>query len=266
MEGDKKYFGNMYSLVVFLSIFAVVKAISDGHDSNIYRHKWMLSLQHNNEHFCGATLIASNLALTSAYCLNLHSTNLTVRAGSTSKSSGGQVLEIASTVVHPKYNALTHDSDIALITFSEDADQNISMSQRLPYYTKDIVTFSPVTMTGWGKTMSNGSYPDILQMSQIPTMTRENCQSLYPSTIVNLNMFCAGTFGKPRSKACEGDSGGSGIVYSIVEGIISWGNGCEDSKYPTVFTRVSSYVGWIRENSNITCPGINCEWNVTRTC
>ncbi|KAG5895264.1 hypothetical protein JTB14_015130 [Gonioctena quinquepunctata] len=249
----------MCSFVVFISIFAVVKAISDGHDTDITRHKWTLSLQHNNEHFCGATLIASRLALTSAYCVNLHPTDLTVRAGSTSRSSGGQVLEIASTVVHPEYNAITHDSDIALITFSEDADRDITISQRLPRYTEDIAVNSPVTMTGWGRTLSSGSYPDTLQMSQISIMTRENCQSLYPSTIINLNMFCAGYFGKTGSTACDGDFGGSGLVYSKVEGIMSWGEGCEDSKYPTVFTRVRSYLGWIRENSNITCPEVNCE-------
>ncbi|CAG9815770.1 unnamed protein product [Phaedon cochleariae] len=103
-----------------------------GHDTNITRHRWQLSLQHNNDHFCGATLIASKWALTSAGCVQLHSTDLSVRAASNYVSSGGQLVDVQTVIVHPDYNAKTHDSDIALLEFVEEVDENITVNAWLP--------------------------------------------------------------------------------------------------------------------------------------
>ena len=55
--------------------------------------------------------------------------------------------------------------------------------------------------------------------------------------------------------ACNGDSGGPLVAIPpgdppIQIGIVSWGYNC-DTRYPSVFTRVSYYKSWIEETANI---------------
>ena len=63
-------------------------------------------------------------------------------------------------------------------------------------------------------------------------------------------MICAAT---PDFDAdtCQGDSGGpmiglsaNGLNYEQI-GITSWGYGCADPNYAGVYTRVTTYLGWI---------------------
>lgn len=57
--------------------------------------------------------------------------------------------------------------------------------------------------------------------------------------------------------ACQGDSGGPVVAYDkqtkdpTVVGIVSWGYGCADKKYPGVYSRVLAAREWIRENTGI---------------
>jgi secreted trypsin-like serine protease len=45
----------------------------------------------------------------------------------------------------------------------------------------------------------------------------------------------------------QGDSGGPLTVGGKLDGIVSWANGCASTYYPAVYTRVKSYLGWIKK-------------------
>lgn len=43
----------------------------------------------------------------------------------------------------------------------------------------------------------------------------------------------------------QGDSGGPLVCDGRVYGLVSWGNGCGDPRFPGVYTAVSRYRRWI---------------------
>ncbi|KAL0111983.1 hypothetical protein PUN28_013307 [Cardiocondyla obscurior] len=49
--------------------------------------------------------------------------------------------------------------------------------------------------------------------------------------------------------SCHGDSGGPLTVGGKLVGLVSWANGCASTSYPTVYTRVVSYLDWIKVNA-----------------
>jgi hypothetical protein len=88
---------------------------------------------------------------------------------------------------------------------------------------------------------------------KIPTTVCNDPKS-YDGTVSGETMICAGTM-KGGRDACMGDSGGPLLYYETISGteipvqvgLVSWGMGCGLPRLPSVYARVSSAYGWIRE-------------------
>lgn len=116
------------------------------------------------------------------------------------------------------------------------------------------------TATGWGTLKEDGKPSCILQEVEVPVLSNEVCstQTNYTASMITDNMLCAGYLGVGEKDSCQGDSGGPLIAeredkrYELI-GVVSWGNGCARPYYPGVYTRVTRYLDWIRENSKDGC-------------
>ncbi|ROT77357.1 putative trypsin-1-like [Penaeus vannamei] len=114
------------------------------------------------------------------------------------------------------------------------------------------------TATGWGTTSSGGSSSDTLREVDVTVLSNTACQSGSYGSAIKDTMLCAGSTGKD---SCQGDSGGplvfkdGGGNYDQI-GVVSWGYGCGARGYPGVYTRVNSYLDWIRTN---TADGVYCK-------
>ena len=122
-----------------------------------------------------------------------------------------------------------------------------------------------------------GSQPTALQQVTVQVITNERCKNNYgsdaPGGIVD-HMLCAAYPGKDSCSvsassvtvsnrsiksfilgSLQGDSGGPLLVQSspgspwIQAGIVSWGIGCAQAKYPGVYARVTSFMNWIGKNT-----------------
>ena len=125
------------------------------------------------------------------------------------------------------------------------------------------LTNSVASVTGFGTTSEDSDEPsarlltvDVNIISNLDCKTRN---TVYSSKVVD-TMLCAGALLGGKD-ACKRDSGGplvqvtgGGGARSLV-GVVSWGQGCGQAMYPGVYTRVTSYIQWIEEQ---TAQGRKC--------
>lgn len=222
--------------------------IVNGYDARTDSTPFMVSIMRFGYHSCGGSLINHRTVLTAAHCLiNTSSSQLKVRVGSKHISQGGRIFNVQAFGVHPKFNTMTLNYDVAYlrlnesVTFSRDIAA-IPMSNR-----KDTVKHGELgTIYGWGIQHQNYlKSPIHLQYAKIPVIDTMLCQQMMLNRISG-TMFCAGYI-KGGVDACQNDSGGPFIINNKLYGIVSWGNGCAMPGRPGVYTNVSVVRPWIDE-------------------
>ena len=205
---------------------------------------------------CAGSLISDRWIITAAHCMEGISTasNISVRAGSNFLSSGGEVIEALRFFVHPEFDALTFDHDIALIELASPvtADKTGTIDWLSGNESALLPEGASVVVTGWGSTSFGGSASEDLLKVSVTVQYPNTCvdSSLYTESEITDNMLCAGV-PEGGQDACQGDSGGPLIVYddglAWLAGIVSWGQGCGLADYPGVYTRIAKFDRWISE-------------------
>jgi len=209
------------------------------------------SLQVGGSHICGGSLINANTIVTAAHCSVSNVigsvSNLRVRLGSVSRSSGGTLVGVSSVVLHPSYNSATSNYDIAIWKLSTSVPTSSTIGYvSLPASGSDPAAGSTVTVAGWG-TQSSGANtsPNALYKVSVPVVARTTCRNSY-SNLTN-NMVCAGLTAGGKD-SCQGDSGGPLVDASkTLVGVVSFGEGCALPNYPGVYTRVSTALTFIQQ-------------------
>uniref|UniRef100_A0A8C2CMB0 Zgc:123295 n=1 Tax=Cyprinus carpio TaxID=7962 RepID=A0A8C2CMB0_CYPCA len=216
-----------------------------------------MKFKYNSRHYYELMLVE----LTQTFTRHSSSRTIQIYLGrqSQSESNPNEVLRTASATIHPNYNSLTHDNDIALL--------HLSSSVTFTDYIKPVCLaaagskFAAGTdswVTGWGALQSGGPFPDILQEVMIPVVSSRDCYNAYGGGITS-NMICAGLLNEGGKDSCQGDSGGPLVTRNgslwIQSGVVSFGVGCADRRYPGVYTRVSQYQGWITYTIGSNPPG-----------
>jgi trypsin len=213
-----------------------------------------------NDDLCAGSLISDRWIITAAHCMEdiFAASDISVRAGSNLLSSGGEVVSALRFIVHPDFDALTFDHDIALIELASPVTANNTEATNWLGGNESALLpeGASVVVAGWGSTSFGGSTSeDLLKVSvtvQYPNTCRDS--SLYTENEITDKMLCAGV-PEGGQDACQGDSGGPLIVYdngqAWLAGIVSWGQGCGLADYPGVYTRVAKFDRWVREQTGL---------------
>ncbi|KAB8291309.1 hypothetical protein EYC80_009995 [Monilinia laxa] len=213
---------------------------------------YMVSLSYSGSHFCGGVLLNAYTVLTAAHCsVSYSASSVKVRAGTLTWASGGTLVGVSKIVVHPSYSSSTTNNDIALwhLSTALPASSTIGYAT-LPAQGSDPVVGSTTTVAGWGLTSESGStLPSALRKVSVPVISRASCQAEYGTSAVTTNMWCAGLAAGGKD-SCSGDSGGPIIdaTTGVLEGTVSWGQGCAEAGYAGVYARLGNYVTYIQSN------------------
>jgi len=233
--------------------------IYGGEDAPMDRYPYTVSLQVKGKHVCGGSLITSNLVLTAAHCFKQEGIdgNTLVVTNPYQLSNPlpytNESFDIEDFVIHPHYvfcfKFSTYYHDVAIIKLSENIS-NQSSFVRLN--TDPVPPNSPVQVMGWGQTETQEEGADVLQVTNLYSLSTSECQRLDDELMefTTSDMICAKADGKD---SCGGDSGGPLIIKGnnltddVQVGIVSFGpDTCASEFSSGVYCRIDSEFDWIR--------------------
>lgn len=158
------------------------------------------------------------------------------------------ILNTTTSIIHPEYYSPVLRNDIALLRL----DKSVPFSETIQKVHLPInsIRFHGIDAiaSGFGFQNTTGKIAHILQWAQFHTIINLRCLRYFgPQWVGRTTVLC--TIGLEEQSTCYGDSEGPLVTkdgFQIgVSSFISI-NGCH-LKFPSVFTRVTSYMPWIRE-------------------
>lgn len=186
---------------------------------------------------------------------------------------------VESVYVHDNYDSRYIDYDYSLLKLDTQLNfTDFIQPIALPNDDDDDIPDDEMCIvSGWGKTLDSSQSTQKLRAAKVPIVNQKICIERYRSiNAVTPRMICAGfdEGGKDCKKcdsvvrliwklwwkadfflfvACQGDSGGPLSCIDPADGvrkvygIVSWGYGCAQAKYPGVYARVTAAREWINE-------------------
>ncbi|XP_044251472.2 serine protease 7-like, partial [Drosophila takahashii] len=253
--------------------------ILGGSETGLYEFPWLVLLEYRKQNEyeltfnCAGSLINHRYVLTAAHCLyrehlrgigDLVSVRLgeyDTRTDEDCSDFGGkcapkyQRFGVEEIRIHEGFRGMhgSREHDIGLIRLN----QNVVYSDNIqPICLPSTDHFEgryhgqPFIVAGWGRTSTSESSPT-KQKVKVKYVDANKCRRKYEQKNIFLQstQLCAGQYQKD---SCKGDSGGPLMQFRggvwVLEGIVSFGKGCGQWKWPGVYTDVAAYNTWIREN------------------
>jgi len=201
--------------------------------------------------FCGGVLIADDSILTAAHCVAMKDpTGIDVVVGADNLCRGGPIagerIRVIAVNLHPKYDPVTGEFDIAVLQLAHAAAGRIHPVGTPPS------AASQATAVGWGTSGQAGQIPCRLRSVQLALLSAPECHrelDTHPGRAFDpSSMLCALPLNEYGDDTCAGDSGGPLLIgrsldRAVAVGVVSWGYGCGRG-VPGVYARADQMQSW----------------------
>ena len=215
---------------------------------------------------CGGALIAADVVLFAGHCPadRFEDKQVTIGGIKSFSTQGGGVGRFCDEIViDPKYGTEGSGSnyDFALCKLNRPVENYNQGNVRLEMNWDENFPSDgdDLHVMGFGtESIDNPALTQDLMHTTVSYINNEECSAddkyggtRYPITDA---MLCAGV-PEGGKDACQGDSGGplvkrtihrDGTIVDTHVGVVSWGMGCANAKYPGVYARTSSRADWIK--------------------
>ena len=154
--------------------------VINGEEAIDGRYSYAVSIQDSigGRHFCGGSLIAPNIVLSAAHCMQSEiEVKVVIGRHDLRDTTDGEEIIVKEQIPHPAYNASTTDNDYMIIILESDTTENVDFIKIHPDY---IGGSQSVTTMGWGETdpRDQVKYPaPILMHTDVDTLTHEECKA-----------------------------------------------------------------------------------------
>ncbi|NXM13453.1 CATG protein, partial [Ploceus nigricollis] len=200
--------------------------------------------------YCGGFLIHPDAVLSAAHCLDKKGTaRVTVILGAhniSGRERSQQRTRVLQWAIHPKYSRHGFKNDIMLLKLKPRAriNENVGFIS-IPRRNENVGAGAECRVSGWGRTSTSktGRMSDVMREVRLKVQNETICQQLFRN-YQRQSMICVGD-DRSKKAAYRGDSGGPLVCNNKAHGIVSYGR--EHNLFPEVFTRISYFEPWIRE-------------------
>ncbi|KAH8351923.1 hypothetical protein KR084_000636, partial [Drosophila pseudotakahashii] len=227
---------SLLSVILFGTVSAGPEQRIVGGEPLEFHIPYQVALLENGSLHCGGVIYSTRIVLTAGHCV-IHQDveNLSVRAGSSTWSNGGQLVDVIKVIKHENYGAINRHliNDVAVLLLSSPLQfDNFTHNIELADSTPSAGTLG--LASGWGMTYFSpgNALPDQLHAVIISVKDRNKCQKAYnllaellaedEPIILTEDNICASQFGNGVS---HGDSGGPLVTLKPprLVGIVSAG-------------------------------------------
>uniref|UniRef100_T1JFG4 Peptidase S1 domain-containing protein n=1 Tax=Strigamia maritima TaxID=126957 RepID=T1JFG4_STRMM len=243
------------------------RRITGGKSARFGDWPWQVSVMQRrffgfpNMHRCGGALLKASSVVTSAHCVyRLVPALLRVRLGEHDFSGTWEpnaFIErgIRRVIVHPKYDVITLENDVALLEMDAPVTYVGHIAPLCLPPTSTLLIGETGVITGWGRLRENGALPPVLQEVAVRIISNERCEAMFKnaghSEYIPNTFICTDYISRVPASHCQGDSGGPLQIKGpdgrwFVAGIISWGISCSEPNLPAVYVRISAYKAWLK--------------------
>ncbi|XP_076838633.1 coagulation factor VIIi [Brachyhypopomus gauderio] len=227
---------------------------------------WQVLLVYNGDSHCGGVLVDASWVITAAHCVENQTMHFKVITGDHNievREGTEQELAVSQVIIHDNYDPVSMDNDLALLQLSEPAKlSTYVVPVCLPtaaFAEAELAAVRFHAVSGWGQRTQGGNNVSskdglnaaspVMRRLAVPLLARALCSTISGVNVTD-NMLCAGYF-ETSQQSCRGNDG-SPLVTEYREavfltGIVSWGKGCAQPGFYSIYTKVSNLLNWIQK-------------------